>query len=222
MTKGMTPIDDRLYSYVLDVSLRDTPELAGLRQVTAERTGNRSGMQIAPDQGQLMHLMVKLINAKTIVEVGTFTGYSALCMASALPEDGRLIACDISDEWTAIGKPFWEQAGVASKIDLRLGPAVSTLEALLADGLAGQVDMMFIDADKVNYEAYYELGLQLVRPDGIILIDNTLWDGSVADPGVTDADTEAIRALNRKLKTDERVDISLLTVADGLTLARKR
>ena len=156
------------------------------------------------------------------MEVGTFTGYSALAVALALPEDGRLVACDVSEEWTAIGRRYWEEAGVAHKIDLRLAPALETLDRLLAEGHAGTFDFVFIDADKEGYDAYYERALVLLRTGGLIALDNTLWEGKVLDAAVTDPDTEAIRALNTKLTGDERVTLSLVPVGDGLTLARKR
>ena len=179
-------------------------------------------MQIGPDQGQFMALLVELMGARNTLEVGTFTGYSALAMALALPNDGRLVACDVSEEWTAIGRPYWEEAGVADKIDLRLAPALETLDALLAEGLAGTFDFAFIDADKEGYEAYFERALELIRPGGLIALDNTLWEGKVLDPQVTDVNTEAIRRINTKLARDERVTLSLLPIGDGLTLARKR
>jgi predicted O-methyltransferase YrrM len=178
-------------------------------------------MQIGPDQGQFMALLVKLLGARRTIEIGTFTGYSALSVALALPKDGRLLACDISDEYTRVGKPFWEQAGVAGKIELVLAPALQTLDARLAAGEAGAYDFAFIDADKANYDAYYERCLQLIRSGGLIAFDNTLWGGAVARPAESE-DTRALQALNDKLHHDERIDLSLLTVGDGLTLARKR
>src|SRR5438105_875650 len=178
-------------------------------------------MQISPDQGQLMALLVKLIGARRTLEIGVFTGYSALSVALALPADGQLLACDISDEYTRVGKPFWQQAGVAHKIDLRLGPALQTLDAELARGAAGSYDFAFIDADKTSYDSYYERCLLLVRSGGLITLDNMLWGGSVARPADS-PDTAAIQALNDKLHADARVDVSLVTVGDGLTLARKR
>ena len=179
-------------------------------------------MQVGPEQGQFMALLVELLGARNALEVGTFTGYSALAVALALPEDGRLVACDVSEEWTAIGRRYWEEAGVAHKIDLRLAPAVETLDALLAEGCGGTFDFAFIDADKEGYDAYYERALELMRPGGLVVLDNTLWRGKVADPTISDADTEALRALNTKLAGDERVTLSLLPVGDGVTLARKR
>jgi len=212
-------LTDTLYRYVLDHSLREHPVQTALREVTAEH--RYAGMQIAPEQGQFMGLLVKLIGARRTLEIGVFTGYSALSVALALPADGHLLACDISDEFTRIGKPFWEEAGVAHKIDLQLAPALKTLDARLAAGEAGQYDFAFIDADKSSYDAYYERCLQLVRTGGLIAIDNTLWGGDVAKPS-NSADTTALQALNTKLHHDERIDLSLLPFSDGVTLARKR
>ena len=179
-------------------------------------------MQIGPEQGQFMTLLVELIGARNALEVGTFTGYSALAVALGLPDDGCLVACDVSEEWTAIGRRYWEEAGVAHKIDLRLAPALETLDGLLAEGRAGTFDFAFIDAEKEAYDVYYERALELIRSGGLVALDNTLWEGKVVDPGVADVDTEAIRAINAKLVGDERVTLSLLPVGDGLTLARKR
>ncbi len=212
-------LDDTLYRYLLDASLREHPALAALREAT--RTHRHANMQIAPEQGQFMALLVKLIGARRTIEVGVFTGYSAAAVALALPGDGRVLACDISDEYTRIGRPYWEQAGVAKKIDLVLGPALATLDARLAAGEAGAYDFAFIDADKTGYDAYYERCLQLLRPGGLITIDNVLWSGRVA-VAAKDGDTRALQALNLKLRDDPRIDLSLLPLADGLTLARKR
>jgi caffeoyl-CoA O-methyltransferase len=212
-------LDDTLYQYLLAHSVREHPAQVALRQAT--RGHPHAGMQISPDQGQFMALLVKLIGARRTIEVGVFTGYSALSVALALPDDGRVLACDISDEYTRIGRPFWEQAGVAHKIDLRLAPALETLDAQLAAGGAGRFDFAFIDADKTSYDAYYERCLQLLRRGGLIAIDNTLWGGSVARAADSD-DTAAIQALNDKLHADERIDLSLLAIGDGVTLARKR
>ena len=209
-----------LHRYVLDNSLREPEVLARLRAETA--TLANAGMQIGPEQGQLMALLAKLIGARKCIEIGVFTGYSALIVALALPEDGRIVACDVSDEWTAIGRRYWKEAGVEHKIDLRLRRAVRTLESLIEAGESGSYDYAFIDADKPSYDIYYERVLQLLRPGGLILIDNVLWSGKVADQTVSDADTDALRRLNAKLHTDERVDVSLLGIGDGLMLVRKR
>lgn len=213
-------IETHIYDYILTNSLRDRALFRRLRQETQAMP--MGGMQISPDQGQFMGLLVELIDAKRIVEVGTFTGYSSLALALALPADGRLIACDVSAEFTRVAQRYWQEAGVADKIELRLGPAVGTLDGMLAAGEAGCFDMAFIDADKENYDAYYERCLQLLRPGGLILIDNVLWGGRPADANVRDESTAAIRALNAKICADERVTASLLSIGDGLTLARKR
>jgi caffeoyl-CoA O-methyltransferase len=180
-------------------------------------------MQISPDQGAVMAMLVKLMGARRTIEIGVFTGYSALSVALALPDDGRILACDINDDFTSIGKPHWAAAGVAGKIDLRLAPAVRTLDAALAAGEAGTYDFAFIDADKTGYDAYYERCLQLLRPGGLVAIDNVLWGGDVARPAAADdADTRALQALNDKIRADERVDLAMLAISDGITLARKR
>ena len=219
MSRRTLNLDDTLYDYVLAHSLREIPAQSALREAT--RAHPHAGMQISPEQGQFMAMLVKLIGAKRAIEVGVFTGYSALTVALALPDDGRLLACDISDEYTRIGRPFWQQAGVAHKIDLQLAPALATLDAQLAAGAAGQYDFAFIDADKTGYDAYVERCLTLLRAGGLIAIDNVLWDGAVARVS-KDADTSALQALNEKLHRDERIDVSLLPIGDGLTLARKR
>jgi predicted O-methyltransferase YrrM len=220
MSTNSLALSPALYEYLLSVSLRESDLQRRLREETG-RLAER-GMQISPEQGQFMALMVELTGVQRALEIGTFTGYSALAVAQALPATGRLIACDVSEEWTAIGRRYWREAGVADKIDLRLAPALETLQGLLADGEADRFDMAFIDADKENYESYYEACLQLMRPGGLILIDNVLWDGSVIDPAKQDADTNAIRALNEKLREDERISLSMIPLADGLTLCRKR
>ena len=220
MRKSDLGIDDALYDYVLDVSLREADVLRRLREETARMPG--AVMQVAPDQGQFMALLVELIGARRTIEVGVFTGYSSLAVALALPADGRIVACDVSEESTAVARRYWEEAGVADKIDLRLAPALETLDGLIAAGEAGTFDFAFIDADKTEYIDYYERALALLRPGGLVCVDNVLWSGKVADPAVSDADTLAIRAFNDKLADDARVSLSLLPIADGLTLARKR
>ncbi len=220
MSKRTITLDDRLYDYLHAVSLREPALLAQLREETAALPEAR--MQIAPEQGQFMAMLVRVMNAREILEIGTFTGYSALAMALALPPDGHIVACDVSAEWTAIGRRYWREAGVAERIELRLAPAIETLEALLADGGEDRFDFAFIDADKSGYHAYYEACLKLVRPGGLIVVDNTLWDGRVADDSVQDANTCAIRAFNAALHDDVRVDLSLVPIGDGLTLARRR
>jgi predicted O-methyltransferase YrrM len=213
-------LDDRLYEYLIRKSLREPAALAALRAKTASHP--RVNMQIAPEQGQFMQMLVRLMGARRTVEVGVFTGYSSLAVALALPDEGRVLACDISEEYTAIARRHWQLAGVAHKIQLVLAPALETLDARLAAGEAGSYDFAFIDADKGGYHAYYERLLRLVRPGGLIAVDNTLWSGAVADPGDRDADTQAIREFNDHLLADQRVDLSLLPIGDGLTLARRR
>jgi len=221
MSRRTIEVTDRLHAYMLETSLRETPLAARLRAET-EALGRPAGMQISPEQGQFMALIVALTGARRIVEVGTFTGYSALAMAAALPPDGSLVACDVSEEWTAIARRYWAEAGVAERIDLRLAPAAETLDALADEGWSGTVDLGFIDADKTNYARYYEALLGLLRPGGLVMVDNVLWGGAVVDPDDTSEDTAAIRAFNAALARDERVDLSLLPIGDGLTLARKR
>lgn len=215
-----TPITDALYEYALAVGLREPELFRALRAETGRLVD--AGMQIAPEQGPLLAMLVRLLGAKSCLELGTFTGYSSLWVADALPPDGKLICCDVSEEYTAVARKYWALTGLAAKIDLRLGPALGALDALLAGGLAGHVDFAFIDADKKGYDAYYEACLKLLRPGGLVVIDNTLWDGRVADPQANDPDTVAIRTLNTKLHADERVSLSFLPLADGLTLALKR
>jgi predicted O-methyltransferase YrrM len=219
MANRTLTLDDSLYAYVLAHSLREHPAQTALREAT--KAHPHAGMQIGPEQGQFMALLVRLIGARRTIEIGVFTGYSALSVALALPVDGYVLACDVSDEYTRIGKPYWEAAGVAHKIHLTLAPARATLDARLANGDANAFDFAFIDADKTAYDDYYERCLMLVRPGGLIAIDNVLWSGSVAQPATT-ADTAALQALNDKLHRDERIDLSLLPIGDGLTLARKR
>ena len=220
MSNRSIALTESLYDYLLSVSLREPPLLLALREETAALP-TRS-MQIAPEQGQFMALLLRLMGARRCLEVGVFTGYSSLVTALALPDDGRLVACDVSEEWTAIARRYWREAGVEHKIELRLAPATETLDALVAAGEAGRFDMAFIDADKTSYLAYYERALLLLRPGGLIVVDNTLWSGRVADPESADADTVALRHFNEALHRDERVELSLVPVGDGLTLARKR
>jgi predicted O-methyltransferase YrrM len=218
MSNKTINLSNSLYEYVLSVSLREAAVARALREETA--THPMARMQIAPEQGQFMALLVKMLRAEHALEVGVFTGYSALCVALALPADGKLVACDINREWAAIGVRYWEKAGVAEKIDLRIAPAVRTLDALIANG--EEFDFAFIDADKENYIEYYERAIRLLRGGGLVAIDNTLWDGRVVDEKSTDADTRAIRAFNEYLSRDSRVDLSLVPIGDGLTLALKK
>ena len=211
---------DELYRYLLGHSLRDHPVLRELREETAKLP--MAGMQIGPDQGQFLGLLARLVGAKRCLEVGVFTGYSSLAVAMALPDDGTILALDVSEEWTAIARRYWKKAGVEHKIDLRIGKALSTLDTLISLRESGRYDFAFIDADKTNYLPYYERCLELVRRGGLIAVDNTLWSGRVADPANEEADTVALRAFNEALHKDERVDLSLLPVGDGVTLARKR
>jgi predicted O-methyltransferase YrrM len=209
-----------LGEYYERVGVREPAILARLREETAKLPMAR--MQIAAEEGQLIDLLLKLIGARRCVEVGVFTGYSSLVTALALPKDGRLLACDVSREWTDIARRYWSEAGVSDRIELRLAPAIDTLDAELAKGASGAYDFAFIDADKENYIAYYERCLKLLRAGGLLAVDNTLWSGRVADPKVTDADTSAIRAFNEHVRRDGRVDFCLVPIADGVTLARKR
>ncbi len=215
-----TPMTDRLYEYVLSVGVHEPAAFEALRADTALLP--ECEWQIAPEQGPFLAMLVQLMGAKTCLEVGTFTGYSAMWVASALPADGNLICCELSGMYAGVARKHLSAAGLMDKVDLRVAPAADTLSALLADGAAGTFDYAFIDADKGRYNLYYERCFELVRPGGVILIDNTLWDGKPADPSVTDPDTLAIRALNEKLHGDARVSLSFLPFADGLTLARKR
>ncbi len=221
MSSHTIQLTDALHDYLLREGLRESAAAAALRAETRAAT-RWHVMQISPEQGAFMAQIVRLIGARRAIEVGTFTGYSALVVAEALPADGSVVACDTSTEWTAIGRPFWERAGVADKIDLRLRPALDTLDALLAAGEAGRFDFAFIDADKPNYDAYYERCLRLLRPGGVVGIDNVLWGGRVADAAVDDEDTRAIRAVNAKVRGDARVDANMLPIGDGFTLAIKR
>ena len=221
MANRCLSLDDRLYEYLLTNGTRETAVQRRLREET-RATVRGAGMQISPDQGQVMGLLVRLIGARRALEIGTFTGYSALAIARALPADGTLLCCDVSAEWTAIGRRYWREAGVEARIELRLAPALETLAALRAEQPDGGFDFAFIDADKDNYDAYYEHCLRLVRRGGLIAIDNVLWSGRVLDAKDRSADTRALRALNAKLKTDERIDLAMLAIGDGLTLARIR
>jgi predicted O-methyltransferase YrrM len=220
MTRRSIPLTEELNDYLVLVSVREHPVLRRLREETAAL--ENASMQIAPEQGRLMGLLVEAIGARRALEIGTFTGYSALVVALALPDDGALVACDVSEVWTAVARRYWAEAGVAHKIDLRLAPALRTLDDLLEAGERGAFDFAFIDADKESYEAYYERVLRLLRPGGLVAVDNTLWSGRVLDPEVRDASTEAIRAFNTKLAGDDRVSLCMLPVGDGVTLAMKR
>lgn len=216
MTNRTLTLDDTLYHYLLDVSLRETPLLKRLRDETAQLLNAR--WQIAPEQGQFMALLVQLTSARRILEVGTFTGYSAICMAQAMGEDGRMICCDIPGDYNAIAERYWREAGLSERIEQRLAPALETLAGLEQ----GSFDLIFIDADKANYPTYLEHALRLVRQGGLILFDNTLWSGRVLEPSPESPDTRAIQSLNLALKNDQRLDLSLLPIGDGLTLCRKR
>ncbi len=220
MSNRSLGLDERLYDYLLGASLREPDILRRLREETAGMP--LAVMQIAPEQGQFMALLVELTGARRTLELGVFTGYSSLVVALALPADGHITACDVSEEFTAVARRYWAEAGVADKIDLRLAPAIETLDKLLADGQAGTYDFAFIDALKTEYADYFERVIELLRPGGLAAIDNVLWDGRVADPDDNDEDTVAIRAFNEALLADQRVSLSLLPLADGLTLARKR
>ncbi len=213
-------LGENLYNYLLAVSLREPEILTQLRQSTANHPMGQ--MQIAPEQGQFMALLVQLIGAKKTLEIGVFTGYSSLAVALALPDDGKIIACDVSEEYTSMALHYWQLAGVADKIDLRIAPALETLDDLINQGESGSFDFAFIDADKSNYDNYYERALKLVRKGGLIAIDNVLWSGRVANSEIQDNRTQKIRDLNQKLHTDNRINLSLVPIADGLTLAMKK
>ena len=220
MSNTTFTLPDRLYSYLKDVSLRESDVLVRLREETSRLS--MSKMQIAPEQGQFMQLLVKALGIRRAIEVGVFTGYSSLCVALAMPEDGRIVACDVDKDWTDIARRYWKEAGIDHKIELRLAPARETLDILIAEQLENSFDFAFIDADKTGYKDYYESALALIRPGGLIAIDNTLWGGSVIDESDHSEDTQAIRDFNRHVHADERVDMSLLPIGDGLTLALKR
>lgn len=219
MSNRTIALSDALYDYLIAASLREPPLLAELRAETARMP--MAQMQIAPEQGQFMALLVELLGARRALEIGTFTGYSSLWVALAMPE-GRLVACDISEEYTAVARRYWARAGVAQRIELRLGPALATLDRLFAEGAAESFDFAFLDADKENYDGYYERVLRLLRPGGLLAVDNALWAGAVADPAKTDPDTLAIRGLNAKVRDDARVSASLVPIGDGLLLVRRR
>lgn len=218
---GQTELSPQLLDYVREVSLREDAVLRELREETAQYPMG-TAMQVMPEEGQLLAVLVRLTGASRVLEVGTFTGYSTLCMARALPPTGRLVTCDISDRWPAIGAPYWKRAGVADRIEVRIGDARDILAGLLADGAADTVDLVFVDADKTGYRDYYEASLRLVRPGGLLVLDNTVLFGQVVDPAAQDADTLAIRQLNDFLHGDDRVDLAMLPMADGITLARRR
>jgi predicted O-methyltransferase YrrM len=220
MSTTQTAVSEDLSKYIRKVTLREPEVLKRLRKETAKLPN--AIMQICPEQGQFMGMLITLLGAKLTLEVGVFTGYSSTAVALALPDDGKIVACDVNPEYTAVAKRYWKAAGVEHKVDLRLAPAIETLDRLLADGKSGSLDFAFIDADKENYDAYYERALKLLRPGGLIAIDNVLWHQKVVDHSIQDADTRAIRTLNEKLHRDERVSISMLPIGDGLTLALKR
>jgi len=220
MSRETLGLGETLVSYLREFGMREDADLRALRTDTASHP--RAQMQISPEQGQFMILLLELIGARKSFEVGTFTGYSAMCAAKAMGRDGHVVALDISEEFTSIARRHWATAGVAACIDLRLAPAADSLKAMIAAGESGSYDFAFIDADKTGYDTYYESALELVRTGGLIAIDNVLWSGSVADPADTSADTEALRALNKKIVADQRVSMCLVPIGDGLTLARKR
>ncbi len=220
MSRKTFTLSNELYDYFCSVSLREPEILRQLREETAQLSSG--GMQVSPEQGQFMRLLVELIDAKKCLEIGTFTGYSSLSVALSLPEDGTLVACDKSEEWTSIARRYWKSAGVGKKIELLLGPAIESLDKLLKEGQAGTFDFAFIDADKSNYIGYYERVLSLVRRGGLILVDNVLWSGKVADASNSEDDTITIREFNQRLRNDERIFLSMIPIGDGLTLARKR
>jgi caffeoyl-CoA O-methyltransferase len=220
MSTRTIPLDDRLYDYLLRVSLRETEVMRRLREETAKMPG--AGMQVSPEQAQFMAFLVEAIGARKALELGVFTGYSSLAVASALPDEGRLVACDVNDEWTRIARDYWREAKVEHRIELRLGNGVDTLDALSREGQNDTFDFVFIDADKENYVAYYERCLRLVRRGGIIAFDNVLWSGRVADPSDQSASTKALRELNERLSHDTRVSLTMLPIGDGLTLTRRR
>jgi predicted O-methyltransferase YrrM len=220
MSRRTTPLTDELYDYYLEMSVRESDVHRRLREETGKL--QKANMQISPEQGQFMTLLVAVMGARKAIEIGTFTGYSTLCIAQGLPDDGELIALDIDQEWPSFGKRYWAEADVAHKIDFRAGRAVDSLDALLEEGRDGDFDFIFIDADKENLDEYYERALKLVRTGGVIAVDNTLWDGKVADPSVYDSSTKAIRGFNASVIDDGRVQLSLVPIGDGVTLLRKK
>jgi predicted O-methyltransferase YrrM len=220
MTRRTLPLTDRLYDYLLETTLREHPALAGLRAATAALP--EAGMQSAPEQGQLMGLLVELTGARRVLEIGCFTGYSTLAMALALPPDGRLLTLDVNSDWVELGRRAWREAGVQDKIEVRFGLALESLDRMIEAGAAASFDLIFIDADKKSYDAYYERSLILVRAGGLIMIDNVLWGGAVAEPANADRQTQALRVLNAKLGADPRISLALVPIGDGLALARRR
>ena len=220
MSRRTLPLDDRLHDYLLANSLREHPCLRALRDLTVRH--EHGGMQSSPEQVQLLALLIELMGATRVLEVGCFTGYGTLGMALALPPDGRIVTLDVNEDWAAIGRRFWREAGVEGRIELRLGLAQESLDALLAERGPASFDLAYIDADKKGYDDYWERALRLVRPGGLIALDNVLWAGAVADPADTSHQTEALRRLNAKLHRDQRVTLSLVPIGDGVTLARKR
>lgn len=220
MSNRTISMTDSLYEYLLQVSLREPPLLQRLRAETAKHP--KHGMQISPEQGQFMRLLVRMLGASRCIEVGVFTGYSSLSVALALPDDGHILACDVSAEYTAVARRYWQEAGVEKRITLHLAPALDTLEGLLKRGEQGRYDFAFIDADKGNYLNYYERIIRLLRPGGVIAVDNVLWDGAVIDKKDKSKDTVAIREFNAALHKDQRIELSMVPIGDGLTLARKR
>ena len=218
-TLMLTP---QVYDYLVRQGVREPSVLRDLREATARQAGAAAGMQIAPEQGAFMAMLVSLIGARKTLDVGVFTGYSAAAVALALPDDGTVVACDISDKWSGLAREYWDKAGVADKIDLRIAPATQTMDALVDASESGTFDFIFLDAEKTEYEAYYKRALVLARPGGLIAVDNVLWSGRVADDTVMDADTVAIRVFNEMVRHDDRVTLSMLPIADGLTLAQKK
>lgn len=219
MTGKSAFVDPAIQEYIIEQTVREHPVLADLRRETSKRTN--ASMEIGPEQGAFMQLLGKAIGARRYLEVGVFTGYSSLAMALALPADGRIVACDVSEEYTGVARRYWERAGVSAKIDLRLAPALETLDRLIAEN-AEPFDIAFVDADKESVDAYYEAALRLLRPGGLLLVDNVLWGGAVVDPTIDDPGTVALRALNAKAGRDERIDVSMIPTCDGILIARKR